>query len=205
MAYSVGVLASGNGTNLQALIDGFHLPGHGRIVVVASDNPRAHALERARQANIPCVALLPEAGEKRVAYHKRLAGALREYNIDLLVLAGYMRLLPGEFLQHFPRVINVHPALLPAFPGLDAPAQALAYGVKVTGCTVHLVDEGVDSGPVLLQKSLEILQGETPDQLHQRLKPLEHQLLVRAVQAFARGRVKIKGRQTWIKDDENES
>ncbi len=205
MAYRVGVLASGNGTNLQALIDGFHVPGHGRIVVVASDNPDAHALERARQAGIPCLALAPHAAEKRVDYHNRLAQTLAEYAPELLVLAGYMRILPEEFLGKFPWVINVHPSLLPAFPGLDAPAQALAYGVKVTGCTVHVVDQGVDSGPVLLQAPLDILPGESPEQLHQRLKPLEHQLLARAVRAFAQGRVKIDGRQTSIKDGGNES
>lgn len=205
MGYNVAVLASGGGTNLQALIDAVHRPGLATIAVVASDNPAAGALDRARRAGIPALALAPEPGEGRKAYHRRLAARLSTYDIQLTVLAGYMRLLPGEFLHRFQPVLNVHPALLPAFPGLNAPAQAISYGVKITGCTVHLVDAGMDTGPVVLQQPLAVRRGESAEQLHQRLKPLEHALLVRAVRAFARGRVEIDGREIWIKDDDDEN
>lgn len=188
--YRVAVLASGAGSNLQALIDQVHRPGVADIVLVASDNPRAGALIRARQAGIPALALAPRRGEGRAGYHRRLARAMAPYRPDLVVLAGYMRLLPREFIGQFAPIINVHPSLLPAFPGLDAPAQALARGVRVSGCTVHLVDEGMDTGPILLQEAVPVLPGDSPETLHERIKVQEHRLLVQAVTAFARGRVK---------------
>ncbi|HPZ90997.1 MAG TPA: phosphoribosylglycinamide formyltransferase [Bacillota bacterium] len=188
--YRVAVLASGAGSNLQALIDQVHRRGVADIVLVASDNPRAGALTRARRAGIPVLALAPRRGEGREGYHRRLARAMAPYRPDLVVLAGYMRLLPREFIGQFAPIINVHPSLLPAFPGLDAPAQALARGVKLSGCTVHLVDEGMDTGPILLQEAVPVLPGDSPETLHARIKVQEHRLLVQAVTAFARDQVK---------------
>jgi phosphoribosylglycinamide formyltransferase-1 len=188
--YKVIVLASGDGSNLQALIDQVH--GHdARIVAVASDKPAASALKRALEAGIPTVTLPPLRGEGRVSFHRRLGEGLKPFQPDLLVLAGYMRLVPPGFIEQFSPIINVHPSLLPAFPGLDAPAQALAAGVKVSGCTVHLVDEGLDSGPILLQKPVPVLPFDTPGSLHQRIKVQEQLLLVQAVRAFARGEMTI--------------
>jgi phosphoribosylglycinamide formyltransferase-1 len=126
---------------------------------------------------------------------------LQQVNPDLIVLAGYMRLLPSEFIDAMPPIINVHPSLLPAFPGLEAPAQALAYGAKMTGCTVHLVDAGMDTGPVISQQALPVLPGDTPGSLHERIKLLEHKSLVEAVKAFALGRVEINGKKVELKED----
>lgn len=198
--YRIAVLASGSGTNLQALIDDVHQRG-ASIVLVASDNPAAGALDRAKAAGIRAEAVLPRQGERRLAYHRRLGELLREVQPDLVVLAGYMRLLPGEFVQEFSPILNVHPSLLPAFPGLDAPKQALEYGVKLSGCTVHLVDEGMDTGPILYQEAVAVLPEDTPEALHNRIKLLEHKLLVKAVLAFAKGQVRIEGRNICLEAD----
>jgi phosphoribosylglycinamide formyltransferase-1 len=189
---NVGVLASGAGTNLQALIDRAH--GHDGIVLqgVASDKPAARALERARAAGIEARAFELDGFADRPARDAAMAAWLREREVDLVVLAGYMQLLSSEFLATFPeRVINVHPALLPAFPGLNAIQQALDYGVKVIGATVHFVDEGVDSGPVILQQAIECPDGQDAAEVLERLHPVEHDLLVEAVRLIARGAVRF--------------
>lgn len=183
----VGVLASGTGTNLQALLDTVH--GHeATIVAVASDKPQAQALERARAAGVPARAFPADAYPDRAARDAAIADWLAEAGVELVVLAGYMQLVGPEFLARFPdRVLNVHPALLPAFPGLDAIGQALAYGVKVFGVTVHLVDEGVDTGPIVLQAAVELPDASDRDQVLAALRPLEHRLLPEAVRLIARG------------------
>jgi len=201
--YRFAVLASGEGSNLQALIDEVHRRKTASLVLVLSDKKGAGALARARRASVPARFLPPQPGEGRNAYHKRVAAVLAAAAPDLIVLAGYMRLLPPEFIDAMPPIINVHPSLLPAFPGLNAPAQALAGGAKATGCTVHLVDGGMDTGPIIWQEALPILAGDTPDSLHKRIKPLEHAALVRAVKAFARGQVRQKGRTIELKGDNN--
>jgi phosphoribosylglycinamide formyltransferase 1 len=186
----VGVLASGAGTNLQALLD--HV--HGReadVVAVGSDKPEAAALERARAAGV-AVATFPRAGyPDRAARDAAMAAWLTDAGAELVVLAGYMQLVAPAFLAAFPqRVINVHPALLPAFPGIGAVEQALAYGVKVFGVTVHFVDEGVDSGPIILQRALELPAVTEPGEVRDALRPLEHELLTEAVRLLARGAVR---------------
>ncbi len=188
---NVAVLASGTGTNLQALIDCAHGRDGVRIVAVASDRPGSPALQRARAAGIERnVFPLPEFPHRQ-ARDDAIASWLLAKQAELVVLAGYMQLLSGSFLRSFPgRVINVHPALLPAFPGLRAIDQALAYGVKIFGVTVHFVDEGVDSGPVILQRALELPDADDPDQVLARLRPLEHELLPEAVRLIARGAVR---------------
>ena len=199
--YRLAVLASGEGTNLQALIDEVHRPGLASIALVLSDKEKAGALERARGLGIPAVPLPPLPGEGRRLHHQRVTLILQQVRPDLIVLAGYMRLLPAEFIQAMPPIINVHPSLLPAFPGLDAPAQALAYGAKVSGCTVHLVDKGMDTGPIISQQALPVLPGDTPESLHERIKCLEHKSLVQAVKAFALGQVEMNGRKIVLKED----
>jgi phosphoribosylglycinamide formyltransferase-1 len=183
----IGVLASGEGTNLQALIDSVH-GVEAEIVGVASDRPSAPALARAARAGIPHASFALEPSEDRAARDQRIAGWISEQGAQLIVLAGYMQLLGQSFLNWFPdAVINVHPSLLPAFPGLGAIDQALAYGVRVFGVSIHLVDDGVDTGPLILQRAVELPQALRAEEVIQALRPLEHELLPEAVRLFARG------------------
>ncbi len=181
------VLVSGAGTNLQALLDTVH----GRevdVVAVASSVADAPALEKAHAAGVETAVFERSAYDDRAARDEALADWLSERGVRLVVLAGYMELLGEEFLARFPdAVINVHPSLLPAFPGMRAIEQALDYGVKVFGVTVHYVDAGVDSGPVILQRAVELPQASTPEEVHRALRPIEHELLPRAVALFALG------------------
>jgi phosphoribosylglycinamide formyltransferase-1 len=190
----VGVLASGAGTNLQAILDRVH-GAHGvEVVAVASDQPGAPALDRAARAGVE-TAVFPAAGD-RAARDAEIADWLEARGVELVVLAGYMALLDPAFLARFPqRVINVHPALLPAFPGLHAIEQALAYGVKVFGVTVHFVDEGVDTGPVIGQRALELPDAADPAAVREALRPLEHDLLCESVELIARGAVSLDPEQ----------
>ena len=186
----IAVLASGAGTNLQAILDTVH--GHDGIelVAVAGDEPAAPALERARAAGVEVEVFTHDAFADRAAHDEAMAAWLLDRRVELVVLAGYMRLLSGAFLARFPnRVINVHPALLPAFAGLDAIEQALDYGVKVFGVTVHFVDEGVDSGPVILQRAVELPDAVDAESVHDLLRPIEHELLPEAIRLIARGAV----------------
>jgi phosphoribosylglycinamide formyltransferase 1 len=183
----IAVLVSGTGTNLQALLDTVH----GRevdVVAVASSVAGVQALERAGASGVPTAVFARAAYTDRGARDDALADWLAERGARLVVLAGYMELLGESFLARFPgAVINVHPSLLPAFPGLGAIEQALAYGVKVFGVTVHFVDAGVDSGPVILQRAVELPGAREPGEVLAALRPLEHELLARAVALFARG------------------
>ncbi len=176
----IGVLASGEGTNLQALLDA-ELP----VVAVASDRRGAAALERASARGVASSAFAADAFPDRSERDGAMADWLQARGVQLVVLAGYMRLLTPNFLDRFAgRVVNVHPSLLPAFPGLHAVERALAAGVGVTGATVHLVDEGVDTGPILLQERVAVLPGDTPLRLHRRIKRIEHRLLPDAVRTL---------------------
>jgi phosphoribosylglycinamide formyltransferase-1 len=185
----LGVLASGSGTNLQALLDSVHAEGH-PVVAVASDKPQARALQRAGDAGV-ATRVFPRADfASREDRDGAIAAWLHEAGVELVVLAGYMQLLTPAFLGAFPqRVINVHPSLLPAFPGMASIAEAFDYGAKVTGVTVHFVDEGVDTGAIILQRALEVGDAADADELHDRLRPLEHALLPDAVRLFAAGRI----------------
>jgi phosphoribosylglycinamide formyltransferase-1 len=188
----VSVLASGEGTNLQALLD--KVNGHDgiEVVAVASDKARARALERAQASGVETGVFALEKYGDRVARDRAMGSWLRSRGTELVVLAGYMQLLADEFLRAFPgRIINVHPALLPAFPGLRAVEQAIEYGVKVFGVTVHFVDEGVDTGPVILQRAVELPDAGSADEVVEKLRPIEHELLPEAVRLIARGAVRI--------------
>jgi phosphoribosylglycinamide formyltransferase-1 len=187
---NVAVLASGAGTNLQALLDRVHGRDGVQIVAVASDKPDAPALQRVRAARIANAAFPLTIHPGRVERDRAMADWLVERDVELVVLAGYMQLLSAEFLARFPsRVINVHPALLPAFPGIRPVQDALAYGVKVFGVTVHFVDDGVDSGPVILQRAVELPAVRDPEEVLAVLHPIEHELLPEAVRLIARGAV----------------
>jgi phosphoribosylglycinamide formyltransferase 1 len=188
----VGVLASGAGTNLQAILDRVH--GHHGIEVVAvgSDRADAGALARARTAGIATAVFERAPYPNRAARDAAMGAWLADQGTELVVLAGYMQLLDPGFLARFPqRVINVHPALLPAFPGIGAIEQALAYGVKVFGVTVHFVDEGVDTGPIIAQRAIELPGASDRGAVHDALRPLEHDLLCAAIEGIAAGRVTI--------------
>jgi phosphoribosylglycinamide formyltransferase 1 len=188
---NVGVLASGTGTNLQALIDRAH--GREGVVVrgVASDKPGARALERAREAGIDAEVFPADAFSGRDARDAAMVAWLREREVELVVLAGYMQLVSDAFLAAFAdRVINVHPSLLPAFPGLGAVQQALDHGAKVFGVSVFFVDGGVDTGPLILQRALDLPDATDAEAVLERLHPIEHELLVDAVLLIARGAVR---------------
>jgi phosphoribosylglycinamide formyltransferase-1 len=187
----IAVLVSGTGTNLQALLDTVH--GHeAEVVAVASSVAGVTALERAAKHGVPSAVFPRKEYEDRKARDQAMADWLQERGARLVVLAGYMELLGEALLRRFPdAVINVHPSLLPAFPGLEAIEQALAYGVKVFGVTVHFVDAGIDSGPVILQRAVELRDARDPGQVLEALRPLEHALLPEAVCMFARGALSI--------------
>jgi phosphoribosylglycinamide formyltransferase-1 len=188
----VAVLASGEGTNLQALLDRVHGREGIEIVAVASDKPGARALERARAASVESAAFPQPDYATRPDRDRAMAEWLVGLGVELVVLAGYMQLLSPAFLAAFPRhVINVHPALLPAFPGLDAVEQALDYGVKVFGVTVHFVDEGMDTGPVILQRAVELPGAREAADVLESLHQIEHQLLPEAVRLIASGAVRF--------------
>jgi phosphoribosylglycinamide formyltransferase 1 len=186
----VGVLASGAGTNLQAILDRVH-GREAEVVAVGSDKPEAQALERARTAGVAARAFPRAEYADRPARDAAMAAWLRERGVELVVLAGYMQILSPGFLAAFPqRVVNVHPALLPAFPGIRAVEQALDYGVKVFGVTVHFVDEGVDTGPIIAQEAVSLPDATEPDEVRDALRPIEHELLTGAVRLIARGAVR---------------
>jgi phosphoribosylglycinamide formyltransferase-1 len=200
--YRLGILGSGKGSNMVAIAEACaagQVPA--QIAVVLSDVAEAGILERARERNVPARFIPP--GKFRTKLDEQaeqsFVDCLREAQVDLVVLAGFMRILKGEFLRAFAgRVLNIHPSLLPAFPGLEAWRQALDYGVKVTGCTVHLVDQGIDSGPILAQETVPVLAEDTPATLHERIQQAERTLYPRVVAALAQGRITVRGRQaSW--------
>ena len=181
------VLASGSGTNLQALLDAY--PEN--VVVVAGDKPDAFAFERARRAGVAVEFVDPAAFDSREDFDRELAERVAAHDVDLVVGAGYMRVLSPVFLERFPAVLNVHPSLLPEFKGLHAVRRALRAGVRETGVTVHFMVEEVDAGPVVAQEAVPILAGDTEDAVFERLHPVEHRLLVGAVGDFFRGKVAV--------------
>jgi phosphoribosylglycinamide formyltransferase-1 len=202
--FRLGVLGSGKGSNFVAIADAI-AAGQitAEVALVLSDVDNAGLLEHARQRRLPAQFLPPGQFRTKLdeAAERAYIAALRAAEVDLIVLAGFMRILKGEFLRAFAdRVINIHPSLLPAFPGLEAWKQALDHGVKVTGCTVHFVEQGVDSGPIIAQQTVPVLPGDTAAALHARIQVAEHELYPRCVAALARGGVSVAGRQVvWGK------
>lgn len=196
MTVKIAVLVSGRGSNLQAIMDSIEKGyiKNATINVVISNKANAYALERARDHGINAVFLDP--GEyDRDEYDRAILNVLSQYNIDLLLLAGYFRLLGNEIIIAYRnRIMNIHPSLLPAFKGLHAQKQAFEYGVKVAGCTVHFVDEGLDSGPIIIQKCVPVLAGDTEETLTARILEQEHVIYPEAVRLFTEGKLKIEGR-----------
>jgi len=197
----LAVLASGRGSNLQAIIDAIE---QGRLqavlAVVISNKAEAQALERARTHGAPAIFLDPKATPDRDAYDAVILEQLRKHDVGLVVLAGYMKIVTRVLIDAYAdRIMNIHPSLLPSFPGLKAQQQALDWGVKVSGCTVHMVVEGVDTGPIIRQASAPVLEGETAASLEARILVEEHRIYPEAIQLFAEGRLTVEGRRVSLR------
>jgi phosphoribosylglycinamide formyltransferase-1 len=194
------VLVSGSGTNLQALLDAAADPGYGaEVVAVGADRDGIVGLERAARAGLPAFVCRVRDYPDRAAWDAALAAATAEHRPDLVVSAGFMKIVGKEFLARFGgRLVNTHPALLPSFPGAHGVRDALAHGVKVTGCTVHFVDDGVDTGPIIAQGAVDVLPGDTEEALHERIKEVERKLLVDGVGRLARDGYRIEGRKVLV-------
>lgn len=196
----IGVLASGRGSNLQAIVDAIQA---GRldvkIGVVVSDNPEANVLKRMAGSDIPAVCIDRRQFASRQEFEAAIAEELNVRHVELVVLAGFMRILSRYFIDRFAgKIMNIHPSLLPAFPGENAQQQALQYGVKVSGCTVHFVDEGMDTGPIILQEAVPVMEDDTEETLSERILHVEHILYPRALALYSEGRLNIEGRRVYI-------
>jgi phosphoribosylglycinamide formyltransferase-1 len=198
----LGVLASGRGSNFEAIVkaaEAGRLPA--RPVVLISDRPGARALDLARAHRIPAIVVDPKEHPGREAHDKAVIAVLEEHRVGLVCLAGYMRVLGPAFVRHWQgRLMNIHPALLPAFPGLHAQRQALEHGVKVSGATVHFVDEGVDTGPIILQVAVPVREDDTEETLSQRILAEEHRIYPEAIRLFAEGRLELQGRRVVVRE-----
>lgn len=201
--FRIGVIGSGKGSNFQAIasaVSSGRLEGV-EVAVVISDNPNAHILERAEKLGVPAYYIAP--GKFRTKLEPEIESAyvdtLKRYNVDIVVLAGYMRMVKDVMLNAYAgRIINIHPSLLPAFPGLDSFRQALEYGVKITGCTVHYIDGGMDTGPIIGQRAVAVYDSDTPESLHARIQQQEHILYPACIALIARGKVRLNGRRVYI-------
>jgi phosphoribosylglycinamide formyltransferase 1 len=196
----IGVLASGRGSNFQAIIDAI---GEGtlsaQIAVLITDNPESFAIKRAIKHNIEYLVVNPAEFKSRDAFYARISDELIERNAELVVLAGFMRIVGKPLIDAFPnRIMNIHPALLPSFPGLHGQQQAIDYGVKISGCTVHFVDVGMDTGPVIIQAAVPVYHNDTEESLSERILILEHKIYPEAIRLFSEGRLKVDGRTVRI-------
>ena len=195
----IGVLVSGNGTNLQSILDSCESDRFAEVAVVISNKADAYALKRAESKGVPTRVISHKDYPDRAAYDSELINILNEYDVGLVVLAGFMRILTGEFLRAFPgRVMNIHPALLPSFPGLEVRQAAIDYGVRFSGCTVHFVDEDVDTGPIIIQAVVPVYPEDSEDELKHRILKQEHKIYPEAIKLFAQGRLRIEGRKVFI-------
>jgi phosphoribosylglycinamide formyltransferase-1 len=197
----IGVLASGRGSNFQAIIDSVEsgFIKNAEIVVLISDVADAYAIERAKSHRIEALFINPKDFKSRGEFDMRIVDELKKRRVDLVLLAGYMRIITPAFVRAFKnRMMNIHPALLPSFPGLHAQLQALDYGVKVTGCTVHFVDEEVDHGPIIIQRAVEVKDDDTEETLSERIIAQEHKIYPLAVKLYAEGKISIVGRKVRV-------
>ena len=200
MSKKIGVVVSGRGSNLQSIID--HI-AEGKlnveIAVVVSDHKEAFALERAATAGIPTAVVERKGCKDKAEFEDKIDAALRDKGAEVVVLAGFMRILTGHFISRWEnKIINIHPALLPSFKGVDAQGQAVDYGVKIAGCTVHFVDEGTDTGPIILQKAVPVFDDDTEETLAARILIEEHKALPEAIRLWADGKLTIKGRKVYV-------
>jgi phosphoribosylglycinamide formyltransferase 1 len=197
----LGVLISGNGSNLQSIIDNIEKGSLNAVIkIVISNNPDAYGITRAKNHGIPYVILKNGDYKSKEDFDAQLIKILKDNGAELVALAGFMRIISPALLKAFPgRILNIHPALLPSFPGLHGQKQAIEYGVKFSGCTVHFVDEGVDTGPIIIQSAVPVLDDDTEDTLAARILKEEHKIYPQAIKLFAEGRLEIKGRKVLVK------
>ncbi|NLM97025.1 MAG: phosphoribosylglycinamide formyltransferase [Halanaerobiaceae bacterium] len=198
----IGVLVSGRGTNLQSIIDSIESGGlKAEIRLVISDRKDAYALKRAEKHQIETLYINPGDYEKVEDFEDEMIKALKEKEVELVVMAGFMRILSPYFIKSFKnRIMNIHPSLLPSFPGLHPQRQALEYGVKVSGCTVHFADEGMDTGPIIIQAAVPVLDDDSEESLSARILEKEHQIYPEAIKLFAENRIEIQGRKVKVKE-----
>lgn len=197
---NLGVLASGRGSNLQAIIDEIE---SGRlkavIKVLIVDNPEAYAIERAKRHSIEYLYINPKEFPSRDDFFIKITDELKARNVELVILAGFMRIVRKPLIDAFPyRIMNIHPALLPSFPGLHGQRQAVEYGVRISGCTVHFVDEGMDTGPIIIQAAVPVSPDDTEETLSERILRLEHKIFPEAIRLYSEGRLKVHGRKVMI-------
>ncbi len=196
----LGVLASGRGSNFQSIIDSIK-SGYldARVEILITDNPDAYAIERAKNNGIPFLIMKPGDYPDKDVYYSAIAGALKERGVELVILAGFMRVVKKPLIDAYPmRIMNIHPALLPSFPGLHGQKQAVDYGVKISGCTVHFVDEGVDTGPIIIQAAVPAYHDDTEESLAERILKEEHRIFPYAIKLFIQGRLRVEGRKVII-------
>jgi len=198
----LGVLVSGGGTNLQSIIDSIEAGRlDAKIQVVISNIPGVRSLERAEKHGIPTVVVNHERAHTREDFDREIVAVLKEHRVDLVIMAGFMRILTPVLLRAFPmKIMNIHPALLPSFQGLHVQQKAFDYGVKFSGCTVHFADEGVDTGPIIIQAVVPVYDDDTAEKLQQRILKEEHRIYPQAIQLYAEGRIEVTGRKVRIKD-----
>lgn len=201
MGMNIGILISGRGSNMLAIIkavENGEIP-NAKVSVVISDKPNAAGIEKAKLCGIETL-IIERKGLNREEHDEKIITELRKREVEVVCLAGYMRLLSKKFIEAYPnRIVNIHPSLLPAFPGLDAQKQAVEYGVKVSGCTVHFVDEKLDHGPIILQKAVEVKDDDTPESLSTRILEQEHKIYVEALKLIAENKIEISGRKVILK------
>ncbi len=200
----LGVLASGRGSNFQAIIDSIEKGFlQAEIILLITDNESAFAAERAKKHKINHLYINPKEFKTKEAFFEKIADELKKKKVELVILAGFMRIVRKPLLDAFPnRIMNIHPALLPAFPGLHGQKQAIDYGTKISGCTVHFVDEGTDTGPIIIQAAVPVLPDDTEDSLSEKILEFEHQIFPEAIKLFSEGRLEVQGRKVIIKNYE---
>jgi phosphoribosylglycinamide formyltransferase-1 len=203
----LGVLASGRGSNFQSIIDSIESGFlKAKIAILMTDNPDAYAVERAKKHDIESLVLRPKDFADSNAYYSRIADELKRRGVELVILAGFMRVVGKALIDRYRnRIMNIHPALLPSFPGLHGQKQATDYGVKISGCTVHFVDEGMDTGPIIIQAAVPAYHDDTEDALSERILKQEHMIFPYAIKLYSEGRISVEGRKVNIKGDREHS
>lgn len=204
---TIGVLASGRGSNFQSIIDNIN-SGYikARIAVLITDNPKAYAIERAKNNNIDVLVISPKDFPDKDSYYQHIAEMLKSKGVELVILAGFMSVVGKTLIQAFPnKIMNIHPALLPSFPGLHGQKQAVDNGVKISGCTVHFVDEGIDTGPIIIQAAVPVYDDDTEDSLSERILRQEHRIFPLAIKLFSEDKITIEGKKVIIKSKKQDA
>lgn len=204
---TLGVLASGSGSNFQSIINNIESDNiNAKIAALITDNPDAYAIERARKHNIEALVIRPRDFDSKDAYYTRIAEELSKRGVTLVILAGFMRVVAKTLIDRYPnKIMNIHPALLPSFPGLHGQKQAADYGVKIAGCTVHFVDKGVDTGPIIIQAAVPAYHDDTEDSLGERILKQEHIIFPHAIKLYSEGKISVEGRTVIIKGNKESS